>query len=103
MVKTNDIDALLKESLSQEFSLSSELDTATWQKMKAVPQKKRTFFLTLMSVAGFALLAMETMIILLYVPHTVLKITFLYLCLSTICIMVLYLIISININLKRIL
>jgi hypothetical protein len=100
-MKTNDIDVLLKKNFSQEFSLPPELDAATWQKMKAVPQKKKRFFLIPASIICFVLSALETMAILSYFPHTALKITFLYLYFSSICIIIFYLIIiSSNINLK---
>lgn len=40
-MKINDIDVLLKESLSEEFSPCPELENRTWQKMNAIPPKKR--------------------------------------------------------------
>ena len=102
-MKTNDIDDLLKTDLKQEFSPSPDLDEQTWQKMNAIPRKKRWFLLTLISIISFALLALQTIIILSYLQHTILKIALIYLCVSTICIIVFYQIISFNINLKRIL
>ena len=100
-MKTNDLDALLKENFSKKCCLPPELDTATWQKMEAVPHKKKRFFSILMSITGFALMTLQTLIILSFIPFTTLKIMLLYLYFSLTFIMVLYLIIiSKNINLK---
>ena len=100
-MKTNDLDMLLKKSFSKDYSLPPELDAATWQKMKVVPQKKKRLFPILMSIICFALMALQTLIMLSFLPSTTLKIIFLYLHFSLICIVILYLIIiSNNINLK---
>jgi len=105
-MKTNDIDLLLKKSLSQDFILPSELERQTWQKMKTVKAKKVNLFLILMNILGAAILALQTIVILPYLPHTALRITVLYLCITSICIIICYQILSINqklINLKQIL
>jgi len=105
-MKKNDIDTLLKKNFSKEFCLPHELDSATWQKMKAKPPKKKRFFLILINIAGIVLLALQTIIILHYLQYTVWKATFLYFFLTLIGIIAFYQIISLNnklINLKTIL
>jgi len=103
-MKTNDINVLLKKSLSQELLPPPELERLTWQKMNALPRKKMRIFTTLLSIIGFIILVAETIILLSFIPNIILKITFLHLYFSMICIIVFYLIVSINsINLKRIL
>ena len=105
-MKTNNIDVLLKKSLSQDFILPPELEKQTWQKMRTAKEKKGKFFLILMNILGVAVLALQTIAILPYLPHTALKVTVLYLCITSIGIIICYQIISFNqklINLKQIL
>jgi len=99
-MKTNDMDVLLKKSFSQELSPPPELEAATWQKMNAVPQKKRGFLRTLAVIMMCTLLVMETIVLLSLIPIPALKIMFLYLYISTIGIIVFFKIISSNINLN---
>ena len=99
-MNTTDIDVLLKEIFSKEFSPSLDLEQQTWQKMNKIPQKNKWFFLTLLSVFSFPLLALETIIILSVIQHIVLKIVFLQLYISAICFFVFYTMISINTNTK---
>jgi len=99
-MKTNDMDLLLKKSLSQEFSPSPQLEQVTWQKMENPPRKKRVFLMTLLSILGYSLLAVATAVILSYFDYPALNIILLSFYIHSICFIVLYQIVSNNINLK---
>ncbi|MCL2289697.1 MAG: hypothetical protein FWC34_03195 [Bacteroidetes bacterium] len=99
-MKANDIDVLLKKSFSQEFSPSPELEKFTWQKMNALPCRRKGFLMMLLSIVGYTLLALKTVMLLSYFDRPALKITFLCFYFSSICFLVLYQIVSNSINLK---
>ena len=94
------MDLLLKKSLSQEFSPSPQLEQVTWQKMENPPRKKKAFLTTLLSIVGYSLLAAATVVLLSHFDYPALNIMFLSFYSSSICFIVLYQIISNNINLK---